>query len=155
MAKAPKGVVFTGEQFRAFWRDPNVWSTSLPGGKTGSFYVEDEEIWFDGELLDGDAQHARFGDEFVRLSDAAKVVIVDGALIPDETMDIDNIKNLAREARKWLNAQNTMVLQAVVPKDISAEALAQIRAAIEAAGGKPQGTWPTPAGDATSPKPGR
>lgn len=94
-------VKMTGAQFKAFWAAE--WGPNA--------MIEEEAVTVDGEefdTIDGDV---------AAISDASRVTLAGGIIIPDQMAHRQAEINAENFARKWLKAQTTVTLMVEVPRE--------------------------------------
>lgn len=110
-----KKVKMTGAEFRAFWNAD--WSDAGPAP-----IVEGEVVVVNGNRFGDDEDGDSYDLNPDTIDPAAKVEIVSGVIVPDET-DIRSEKyvDLVGYARRWLKKRGVKTIVFEVPNDISDE----------------------------------
>lgn len=133
-----RSVTTTGLIYKRFCDDPSVWNES-PEAKDQSWYLEEDVLIVDGdEDADGEMLYQRYGENFARLPDDAKVEIAGGYFQwQGKGPNPETRGSLIREFKKWEKAQSTVVMSVVfeLPKDLDVEKVRALREAVQALGG--------------------
>lgn len=107
----------SGAQWKKFYSDTSIWPEP-----DGSSWHEDEEITINGVDVDGET-------DLTDVDDNARMTIKGGVLYFNEVRQDISLEGMFR---RWLRAQNNVILVVESPKEL-AEA---VKTAVAAAGGK-------------------